>query len=1201
MDALKETVTRLGAASSRVSIGGAPDGFDALLLAALTEPGGAGKGRDVLFVARDDVSMARTSETLAYFAPGLERLEFLAWDCLPYDRVSPRPELVSRRIDTLTRLLEPPSGRQGRIVLTTVSALLQRVPPRKGFADAALRVTAGQRLDPDRLIDFLSRHGYVRSDTVMEPGEFAQRGGIVDVFPCGAENPLRLDFLGDEVDAIRVFEAASQRTTGSKDDALLKPVSEVLLTKNAISRFRSGYRVLFGKAGGDDPLYAAVTAGHRHLGMEHWLPLFHEKLETLLDYTPRSLVVLDHQAEEARDSRLAMIAEYFSTRQGFAASGPKTGLAMAGTVYHPVPPKMLTLGAGEWDALLADRAHARLSPFVAPPGDADAAADTVIDAGGRPSHDFADVRLRPGANVFEAFKDHVWDQQKNARRVVITAFTLGSRERLQSVLAEHGLEGLVSVATWAEALALEPPSVALAVVGLERGFETPDLAVISEPDILGDRMSRPSKPRIRPENFIAEASALSPGDLVVHIDHGIGRFDGLHAIEVAGAPHDCLHLIYDGGDKLFLPVENIEVISRYGSDEASGVLDRLGGGAWQARKARLKDRIRDMATDLIRVATARTLESSPRIVPSEGHYEEFSARFPYTETDDQALAIEDTLAALGGTRPMARLICGDVGFGKTEVALRAAFAAVLEGRQVAVVVPTTLLCRQHFQTFRERFRDYPVKIEQISRLVAAKRVGEVKAGLRDGTIDIVIGTHALLAKDIEFRDLSLLVIDEEQHFGVAHKERLKSLKAAVHVLTMTATPIPRTLQLALTGLREMSLIATPPVDRLAVRTFILPYDPVIVREAIRREQFRGGQTFYVCPRVGDLGRVKARLAELVPEATVATAHGRLAARTLEATMTRFYEGAFDVLVSTNIIESGLDLPAVNTIVIHRADMFGLAQLYQLRGRVGRSKVRAYAYLTLPPEKMLSAAAKKRLEVMQTLDTLGAGFSLASYDLDIRGAGNLLGAEQSGHIREVGIELYQKMLEEAVAEARGLNEGLNAGLAQCLDRGSDGGRKTEDDWSPTVAIGMAVLIPDYYVHNLTVRMGLYRRLAWVSGTEEIDAFAAEMIDRFGPLPDEAENLLRTVALKMLCRRAGVEKIEAGPKGAVVSFRKDDFANPAGLVAWITSHVPVAKLRPDHKLVLMGDWEAPAERLEGARSLLADLVRIAGGGGGEGEPS
>ncbi|MBT7943678.1 MAG: DEAD/DEAH box helicase, partial [Alphaproteobacteria bacterium] len=591
----------------------------------------------------------------------------------------------------------------------------------------------------------------------------------------------------------------------------------------------------------------------------------------------------------------------------------------------------------------------------------------------------------------------------------------------------------------------------------------------------------------------------------------------------------------------------------------------------------MKNRIRDMAEELIRIAAARELHDAKKITVEHGIYDEFSSRFAFTETEDQARAIDDTLNDLAGSRSMDRLICGDVGFGKTEVALRAAFATVMAGRQVLVVVPTTLLCRQHYLNFQKRFEGYPVRVEQISRLVTAKRVREIKEGLANGSIDIVIGTHALLAKDINPRDLGLLVIDEEQHFGVAHKERLKNLKSDVHVLTLTATPIPRTLQLAMSGIRQLSLIATPPVDRLAVRTFILPYDPVIVREAIQREKFRGGQIFYVCPRVSDIEHVTEALHDLVPDIKLATVHGRMNVAALEDTMTRFSDGAYDILVSTNIIESGLDLPSVNTIFIHRADMFGLAQLYQLRGRVGRSKTRAYAYLTLPPGRMLTPTAQKRLEVMQTLDTLGAGFSLASHDLDIRGAGNLLGAEQSGHIREVGIELYQKMLEEAVAEARGL----------------DSGHAAEDDWSPSIGIGMPVMIPDYYIDDLGVRMGLYRRLAWLGEAEEIETFAAEMIDRFGPLPDEVENLLQTVALKKLCRDAGIEKVEAGIKGAVLSFRKNEYANPAGLVEWITGHSGTAKLRPDHKLVFMRDWENPTERMSGVRYLVGELARIATG--------
>jgi transcription-repair coupling factor (superfamily II helicase) len=562
-------------------------------------------------------------------------------------------------------------------------------------------------------------------------------------------------------------------------------------------------------------------------------------------------------------------------------------------------------------------------------------------------------------------------------------------------------------------------------------------------------------------------------------------------------------------------------------------------------------------------------------MPPEGLWDEFCARFPFAETDDQARAIADVLEDLASGRPMDRLVCGDVGFGKTEVALRAAFISAMSGQQVAVVVPTTLLARQHVRIFTERFRGFPVRIGQLSRMVTAKEAAEVKRGLADGTINLVVGTHALLAKGVEFRDLGLVIVDEEQHFGVAHKERLKQLRAEVHVLTLTATPIPRTLQLALTGVREMSIIATPPVDRLAVRTFILPFDPVVLREALMRERFRGGQTFYVVPRIEDLPRVRSRLAELAPELKVVEAHGRLSATELERVMTEFQDGRHDVLLATNIIESGLDMPSVNTMVIHRADMFGLAQLYQLRGRVGRGKLRGYAYLTLTPDRKLTATAQKRLEVMQALDNLGAGFTLASHDLDIRGAGNLLGDEQSGHIREVGIELYQQMLEEAVSD---LKAGDRAGTA---DR----------EWTPQINLGMAVLIPEQYVRDLPVRLGLYRRIGALASDAESEALAAELVDRFGPTPPEVANLLSVMAIKRLCREAGVEKLDAGPKGLVVGFRGNAFRDPVGLVSWLQGQKGLAKLRPDHKLVVTRDLEDVATRVRLAREVLGALAGMA----------
>ncbi len=771
-------------------------------------------------------------------------------------------------------------------------------------------------------------------------------------------------------------------------------------------------------------------------------------------------------------------------------------------------------------------------------------------------------------------KTHVERLQAAGKRVVIAMWSTGSRERMEHVLAEHGLFNLAAVASWPQAQALARPQVALAVLGLDAGFETADVALITEEDILGERLVRPRRASKRAENFIAEVTSLAAGDVVVHVDHGIGRFVGLRAIEAAGAPHDCLEIHYAGGDKLFLPVENIELLSRYGSEAAGVELDRLGSTAWQVRKSRMKNRIREIAGALIKVAAERQLREAPRLTVEPGLYDEFAARFPYDETDDQQAAIAAVLADLASGRPMDRLICGDVGFGKTEVALRAAFVTAMNGKQVAVVVPTTLLARQHMKTFSERLRGYPVNIAQASRLVTAADLAKTKKGLADGQIDIVVGTHALLGKAVKFKDLGLIVVDEEQHFGVAHKEKLKQLRAEVHVLTLTATPIPRTLQLALSGVREMSIIATPPVDRLAVRTFVSPFDPIVVREALLRERYRGGQCFYVCPRIEDLAEAKAFLDKNVPEVRVAVAHGQMPSTVLEDVMTAFYDGKFDVLLSTSIVESGLDIPTANTLIVHRADMFGLAQIYQLRGRVGRAKLRAYALLTLPANRKITPQAERRLKVLQSLDTLGAGFQLASHDLDIRGAGNLLGDEQSGHIKEVGYELYQQMLEEAVLS---LKAGISAPVA--------------DKWSPQITIGTAVLIPEEYVADLPVRLALYRRLAELEDDRDIEAFGAELVDRFGPLPEEVQHLLQVVGIKALCRRANVERIEVGPKGAVLAFRDNIFSNPEGLIGYIAKHPEGARVRPDMKVVFFDEWDTPPARLKGAAGILRALVGIA----------
>jgi len=1146
---------------TRITLAGAPGGQDARVITALS----AG-GRDVLFVARDDVAAAAMFEALPFFAPDVECLDFPAWDCLPYDRVSPNSSIVSTRIDTLTRLLDKQN--QGRVVVTTISAFLQRVPPCEAFKDNSLIINIGDEIAPGSIETYLVEHGYHAAQTVMEPGEFAKRGGLIDIFPTGSEQPVRLDFFGDEVDSLRSFEAATQITTGDIKHLALKPVSEVPLNEDAVSRFRTGYRALFGAVTKSDPLYEAISQRRRFIGMEHWLALFYDgRLDTLVDYMPGAVVLFDHQATEATEARLDLIQEYYAARKTIM-SGTK-GLQASDMLYNAVPPVRLYVQASELGQLLKPFAVGDLSPFDAPES------DILLNVGAKAGRDFSEARVDPKLNVFDVLGQHLRHVADEGSRVLIGAHTHGTRERLMAVMGEHGLTSLVLVEDWGDVESLKKGQVGVAVLGIERGFVCDDLVVLSEQDILGERLTRPGKRKITAKNFIADVSTLIEGDMVVHVEHGIAKYDGLITVDIGGAKHDCLKLVYSGEDKLFLPVENIDMITRYGSEDVSARLDKLGGAAWQARRAGLKHRLKDMAEELIKLAAARELRQADRMVSDPGALDEFAARFPFNETEDQANAILDVVGDLGSGRATDRLVCGDVGFGKTEVALRAAFTAAMAGRQVALVVPTTLLARQHYKNFQARFQGFPVKVAQLSRLVTAKDATATKERMKSGDLDIVIGTHALLAKDVGFRDLGLLIVDEEQHFGVKHKEQLKALKADVHVLTLTATPIPRTLQLALTGVREMSLIATPPVDRLAVRTFVMPFDPVVVREAIIRERFRGGQTFYVCPRIQDQVFLKKQLKELVPEVSVAVVNGQMPASDLEDVISDFYDAKYDVLLSTNIIESGLDLPSVNTILIHRADMFGLSALYQLRGRVGRSKTRAYAYLTLPPGRKLTPSAQKRLTVMQTLDTLGAGFQLASHDLDIRGAGNLLGEEQSGHIREVGVELYQQMLEEAVAEARG----------------EVSGEAVQESYSPQVSLGIPVLIPQGYVSDLNLRMDLYRRVSRLSNDQESESFAAELIDRFGPLPSEVDNLLNTVAIKRLCLSAHVEKIDSGPKGAVVSFRNNEFPNPMGLIKYITDQVGTVKLRPDHKLVVKRGWEGPLDRLRGVTMLIKSLATIA----------
>ncbi|GGE23525.1 transcription-repair-coupling factor [Primorskyibacter flagellatus] len=1145
----------MAATGDRITLGGAPEGFDASLVLAEV----ARRGGPVLHVAIDDKRMAGMAEALRFFDPSMPVVQFPAWDCLAYDRVSPNADISATRMATLAALVH---GMPERFVLlSTVNAVTQRVPAREVLREAAFTARVGDRIDEAALRNFLVRMGFSQSHSVTEPGDYAVRGGIVDIYPPGEGGPVRLDLFGDVLDGARRFDAGTQRTTEKLDMVELAPVSEVILDDAAITRFRQNYRIEFGAAGTDDPLYEAVSAGRKHQGVEHWLPFFHDRLETLFDYLTGASVMLDDQATAVRLARWETVRDQYETRKLALEKRDRLD-----SVYKPVPPALHYLDEAAWEAAVAGQRLVQMSPLPRASGPG------VVDGGGRVGRNFSPERQLENVSLFGALADHV--RRKMAEGpVVVASYSDGARERLEGLIADEGLVGAVSIR---DAGGITRSGLHLAVWPLEAGFEGPwkdrRLTVISEQDVLGDRLIRGARRKRRADNFLTEAQSLSPGDLVVHVDHGIGRYLGMEVITAAGAAHECLVLEYAEESKLYLPVENIELLSKYGHEE--GLLDRLGGGAWQAKKARLKERIREMADRLIRVAAERVLRKAPILDPPDGAWDAFQARFPYQETDDQLSAIADVLGDLESGHPMDRLVCGDVGFGKTEVALRAAFVAAMSGVQVAVIAPTTLLARQHYQGFAERFRGFPLTVAPLSRFVSAKDAEKTREGLAKGTVDIVIGTHALLAKGVRFKNLGLLIVDEEQRFGVGHKERLKQLKSDVHVLTLTATPIPRTLQLSLSGVRDLSIIGTPPIDRLAIRTYVSEFDAVTIREALLRERYRGGQSFYVVPRITDLAEVEDFLKREVPEVSYVTAHGQMAAGELDQRMNAFYDGKFDVLLATTIVESGLDIPTANTMVVHRADMFGLSQLYQIRGRVGRAKTRAYAYLTTKPRVKLTPSAEKRLRVLGSLDTLGAGFTLASQDLDIRGAGNLLGEEQSGNMRDVGYELYQTMLEEAIAKIKaGELEGLT---------------ESDDQWAPQINLGVSVLIPEDYVPDLDLRLGLYRRLSSLSTKVELEGFAAELIDRFGKLPKEVNTLLLIVRIKAMCKRAGIAKLDGGPKGATILFHNDKFANPAGLVEFIKDQKGLAKVK-DNRIVIRRDWKNDADKIKGAFAIAQDLAK------------
>jgi transcription-repair coupling factor (superfamily II helicase) len=1083
-------------------------------------------------LAENHTHMQQLAAEAAFFNPELSIATLPAWDVQPFDRLSPDVTLQAGRLRACGQI------NQADIIVTTVNALSVRLPGWRPAAVIFSPETPGSRAEKIRT---LVRLGYVRVGTVSEPGEFAVRGEVVDVYPADGTAPVRLDFFDDDIESLKIFDPLSQRSEESVTAVTLPPASELMLDEAAVSRFRKGYREYFPE-GVKDELYAAVSEGQLPALAIHYLPLFFEKpLQSVFDVLPAATrILVSATFENALKTRQESIADAYATRLKLLAQGAEEN------TYRPLLPNLLYLTEADW--LQAQRSFAWVGMADFDDGSAD------LQRAAMHGHRFGTTLNQRVEGAVEAIVAH------KGERVVLSAGTSAGLNQLQKTLCQKN-ERVQN-------------RIKAQVGPLERGFLAGAQLYITEQDVFGPRQGAASSRKKRAgEAAIVHFADLQAGDFVVHDEHGVGRFDRLETLEIDGTRQDFLKIFYAGDDRVYVPVEALNVISRYSSAEAgTPALDKLGGAAWQARRARVKKNLLVMAAELMKTAAARNIIKKQPLTPQVGLYDDFVAMFPYQTTVEQEAAIQDVLEDMACPHPMDRLVVGDVGFGKTEVALRAACVAAGNGKQVAIVCPTTLLARQHYDVFTQRFAGFPFNIVQLSRLVGAAEARTAKQQLLEGKADIVIGTHALLSKDIRFKSLGLLVIDEEQRFGVAHKEKLKQLKENVDVLTLTATPIPRTMHMALGGVKQLSTISTPPVDRLAVRSYVLSFDAKVIRDAILREVHRGGQVYIVTPKVKNIPKLVETLQALVPEADFGAAHGQMSEQGLEEIMRAFYAGDFQVLVSTTIIESGLDVPRANTLIVHQAGRFGLSQLHQLRGRVGRRATRAYAYFLLP-EGNLGEKAARRLQILQRLEGLGAGFQLASFDMDLRGAGNLVGQEQSGHLNDVGFELYAKLLQEAVAELQAAQEGTVA---------------HKGEFRPVMNLGISYLIPEHYVPDIGLRMQLYRRLAHLEDKQAIEDFRAELIDRFGTLPEETERLLEIVEIRNRCQALQIDKVDAGGQGAVVRFYQNTFAQPEALLAYIHAHAGVVTVNRDQTLTFHRAWgDGANKRLAGMRKILTEL--------------
>ena len=1149
MSSLKEILSRefYSDISKINDLGEVPEGSEPLLINEISE----NSNNNILIIARDLKRYQQLKDGLEFFL-NKDVLYYPQWDCVPYDRISPNKLITSKRLETLSRLSNEKD--KSKIILTTIQASCQRTLSLDEVKNKFISLKPGEVIDINNLVNFFVSNGYEKTPTVREHGEFSVRGGIID-FYSPLNKPIRLDLFGNTIDSIKSFDLITQRSLELLKEIFVYPASEIILNDKTIENFRINFNKKFGSQKEKVKIYDSISEGISYPGMEHWLPFFYNQTGSIFDYIDKPIILLDHLYDSSLEDFLETVNDHFQSRKDY----DDNKLSKVENKYFSIEPSNLYQNKEEYNKNLRSRNCIRISPFKKP---------DAINLNGKASSKYSNIKSnRSDSSSYENLKSDILDFTKKNKKIIIACSSLGSSERVSKILINNGI--LSNFKNLESFKNIDQKNIYLTVLNLNSGFHFDDYIFISEQDIFGEKFYRPRIIR-KAENFIREISSVMPGDAVVHVDHGIGRFENLSTLEINNAKHECLLIKYANDDKLYLPVENIEVLSRYGSDISDEMLDKLGGISWTTRKENLKKKIKFLAEELISVAAKRQLSKAEMFNVPEDFYEEFCSRFSFEETNDQLNAINDVLNDLEKGLPMDRLICGDVGFGKTEIALRASFLAAMSGKQVSILAPTTLLARQHYETFKERFKGFPINVFELSRLTPKK--DSVIKSINSGSCDIVIGTHSLLGEKINFSDLGLLIIDEEQHFGVKHKEKIKKLRDNVHVLTLTATPIPRTLQLAMTGVRDLSIIASPPIDRRAIETYVFPNDPLVVKEALLRERHRGGQSFYVVPRISDIEDIEEYFKEFIPEINYITVHGQMPSKQIEDRINDFYMGSYDVLISTTIIESGLDIPNANTLIIHRSDMFGLSQLYQIRGRVGRSKVKAYAYLTYKEHKKLGKNALKRLEVLQSLDSLGAGFNLASYDLEIRGSGNLLGEEQSGQIKEVGIELYQNMLEETIDELKNTTQ-----------------KSKNNQWSPKISLPLSILIPEDYISDLTIRMEIYKRLSSIILEEEIDEIAAELIDRFGSLPQEVETLIDTIGLKNLCKKTNIEKIDCGNNGFLISFKNNTFSNPAELIKYINNKKNYISIRPDQRLFVKFN-EQKENLIDYIKSIVNDFLKM-----------